>query len=289
MHMAHRLIASLLLLMALLGPGGSALAQSDELLEIDTGRTMKVDDNVVPVVHRAILTLPATPTDTALLFFRGDPGYMLIRSLNDKYPNMHWLAKNESDYLRAGIALVLVDCPTDQWGANRRPPATKCLFDYRSSTQHADDVRRILKRLKDDHGILHPYILGHSLGTVSSRWLSINLGKDEVAGIIHSATINSYAPAIYWLIGNLMRTFPANASGAPMLFVHHERDACPSTPHFMARNQAKDNLVTVRGGLPQGDVCGGQHYHSYGGREEAANKAIIAWIKDHRVEAFVGE
>ena len=66
-------------------------------------------------------------------------------------------------------------------------------------------------------------------------------------------------------------------------------ESLPSTPHFMARNQAKDNLVTVRGGLPQGDVCGGQHYHSYGGREEAANKAIIAWIKDHRVEAFVGE
>lgn len=283
--MTLRMVVLLLLLLNVI----AARAQSVELIEVDTGRTMSDGGGAVPVMQRAILTLPAAPTDTALLYFRGNPGYMLLKSLEDKQRNLGWVGKGEAALMQAGIALVQIDCPTDQLGDSPRPPATKCLGDYRSSKQHADDVRRMMARLKTQHGLSRIFILGHSLGTISSRWLAINLGKDEIAGSIHSAAINSFAPQVYALEGDLPREFPARAAGAPMLNVHNERDACRGTPYNYVRGYAKDNLVTVRGGIAEGDPCGGGHLHSHQGREEVVVNAIIRWIKTKQVDRFVGE
>lgn len=283
--MTVRLLASLLLLSA----WHPLQAQTDVLIEVDTARTMNGGRGPIPVLHRAILTMPATPTNTALLYFKGNPGYMLIRSLQDKQRNLQWLTMAEADILQAGIALVLMDCPTDQWGDSPRPPATNCLGDYRSSKQHADDVRRVMARLKEQYGLSNIYILGHSIGTISSRWLAINLGKDEIAGSIHSSAMNSFSPGLYSLLGNLPRDFPGKSAGAPMLHVHNEKDACRSTPYEFVRDYAKDNLVTVRGGIPEGDPCGGGHLHSHQGREKVVVKAIINWIKTNQVDSLIGE
>lgn len=270
----------------LLLAGNAARAQTETLIEVETGR-MTGDGG--QVLQRAILTMPAVPTDTALLYFRGNPGYMLTKSLRDKQRNLGWVGKGEAQLMQAGIALVQVDCPTDQWGDSPRPPATKCLGDYRSSQQHADDVRRLMARLKTQHGLKNFYILGHSIGTISSRWLAINLGKDEIAGSIHSAAMNSFVPQLFDLMGNLPREFPARSAGAPILNVHNENDACRSTPYNYVKNYSQDNLVTVRGGTPEGDPCGGGHLHSHQGREEVVVNAIIHWIKTKQVDRFVGE
>jgi hypothetical protein len=52
---------------------------------------------------------------------------------------------------------------------------------------------------------------------------------------------------------------------------------------------AGENLVTVRGGVPEGDPCGGTHLHSFGGREELVVRSIISWIKTKKVDRIVGE
>jgi hypothetical protein len=57
----------------------------------------------------------------------------------------------------------------------------------------------------------------------------------------------------------------------------------------MVKQYAGENLVTVRGGLPEGDPCGAGHFHSYRGREEVVVRAIITWIKTGKVERSVGE
>lgn len=221
--MIKRLMVSLLLLLA----SQPLHAQTETLIEVDSGRTMDGGGGRVAVVQRAILTIPGTPTDTALLYFRGDPGYMLAKSLKDKQRNLGWVEKGQSSLLQEGIALVQMDCPTDQWGDSPRPHATTCLNDYRQSKQHADDVRKIMARLKEQHGLSTFYILGHSIGTVSSRWLAINLGKEEIAGTIHSAALNNASPKGHQLeiIGNISKEFPRNSAGAPMLHVHNKLDA----------------------------------------------------------------
>ena len=278
----------MVLLLSFLLAAFSVRAQTETLIEMDAGRTMSDAGGTVPVLQRAILTMPTVPTDTALLYFRGNPGYMLIKSLRDKQRNLGWVGKGEAQLMQAGVALVQVDCPTDQWGDSPRPPATRCLGDYRSS-QHADDVRRLMVRLKAQHGLTKFYILGHSIGTISSRWLAINLGKDEIAGTIHSAAMNSFVPQLYDLVGNLPREFPGKSAGAPILNVHNENDACRSTPYNYVRDYSSGNLVTVRGGIPEGDPCGGGNLHSHQGREAVVVNAIIHWIKTKQVDQYIGE
>ena len=288
--MRNRVLGFALLL---LGYAAPALAQTEVFIEVDTGRTRDEGGKTVSVVQRAILTSPGAPTDTALLYFRGNPGYMLAKSVEDKRRNLGWIGKDGTVgiLMRAGIALVQMDCPTDQWGESPRPPATACLNDYRKSREHADDVRKVLARLKERHELAKFYIMGHSIGTVSSRWLAVNLNKGEIAGTIHSATINMHFPKglLLRIIGDLSSEFPRKAADIPMLHVHNEKDACSVTSYGPVRDYAKGNLVTVKGGEEEGDPCGGGHLHSYQGREAAAMAAIVSWIKAGRIEVTVGE
>ncbi len=260
-----------------------AHAQTDVLIEIDRGRTEGLF-TPTPVVQRAILSRPPAPTDTAVLFFRGYPGIARIQSVADKQRNLlPFMRMNQHLFRDEGIALVIVDCPTDQWGAPG-PHPTRCFDGYRSSREHADDVRSVIARLRDEHGLSKIYVFGHSLGTISSRWLARHLGN-EISGSIHSAAINVSNPNAngYSLFGFAYDTIPA-----PALHVHHENDACRATPYATVKGYAGENLVTVRGGVPEGDPCGGTHLHSYRGREEIVVRSIITWIKTGKVDRLIG-
>lgn len=255
------------------------------LIEADRGRESGIFAKS-PVVQRAILVKPQRPTDTALLVFRGNPGYALIESLADRHKNLPgFIRLNQGLFLQAGIALVVMDCPTDQWGASGGPGPTSCFDDYRSSQQHADDVRSITAKLRGEHGLTRHFIIGHSMGSVSSRWLAKNLGP-ELAGSIHLASVNVANPRGY---GRSMEGFPYGEIAAPVLHVHNARDACRGTPYERVRAYAGDRLMTVRGGVAEGDPCGGGHLHSYQGIEAVVARGIIDWIRTGRVEPVIGE
>ena len=101
--------------------------------------------------------------------------------------------------------------------------------------------------------------------------------------------MNSFVPQLYDLVGNLPREFPGKSAGAPILNVHNENDACRSTPYNYVRDYSSGNLVTVRGGIPEGDPCGGGNLHSHQGREAVVVNAIIHWIKTKQVDQYIGE
>lgn len=254
-----------------------ALAQNDVLIEVDLGRTGRASD-APRVFQRAILSKSEQPTDTALMFYRGNPGIAQIRSVDDKSRNFpSFMRKNQHFFLEANIALVLMDCPTDMWNS--------CSESYRLSAEHADDTRSIMRVLKDQHGISNMYVMGHSMGASSSRGLARSLGN-EIAGSIHSSAMNIAARNGF---GASFFRFPYNSLLAPQLHVHNQNDACRSTPYGPVKEYAGSNLVTVKGGTAMGDPCGGGHLHSHQGREEVVVKAIISWIKTKKVDAVVGE
>src|SRR5215470_12606506 len=261
-----------------------AHSQTDVLIEIERGRTEGVFTKS-PVFQRAILAKPAKPTDTALLFFRGYPGIARIQSVADKQRNLlPFMRMNQQLFAEEGIALVIMDCPTDQWSMFGDLP-TGCVDSYRSSKEHADDVRSVIAKLRDEHGFSKIFVMGHSFGTISSRWLARNLGS-EITGSIHSASMN----------GPNRQGFATSLSGfsydiipAPILHVHNENDACPATPYSLVKAYAGENLVTVRGGVPGGDPCGGTHLHSYQGREELVVRSIMSWMKTGKVDRLIGE
>lgn len=273
----------LFVFLLILGFSTLAGAQTDHLIDTKRNRTDGLFKS--PVYQRAILAKPAKPTDTVLLFFRGYPGISRIQSVKDKQRNLlPFMRMNQHLFQENGIALVVMDCPTDEWGQQGQHP-TACLDDYRSSTDHANDVRAVITILKQEHQYSKIYVIGHSLGSISSRWLAKHLGK-EIAGSIHSASMNIPTPKG---LGSSMLGFDYSAITAPVLHVHHERDDCNSTPYSIVKGYAKERLVTVRGGIPKGDPCGGTHLHSYLGREEVVVKSIISWIKNGKVDPLVGE
>ena len=256
------------------------------LLEADVGRESGVFSKT-PVVQRAILLKPSTPSDTALLFYRGWSGIANIKTENDWKRNLNYLQNNTELFSQAGIALVVMDCPSDE---NSVAPGNKplgCNDDYRSSVKHADDVRKMIALLKEKYGIKNFYVMGHSYGTISSKWLAKNLGN-EIRGSIHSASMtvaNNYNRSY----GSSVESFDMSALKASVLNIHHGDDQCSHTPYSTVVGYSKNNLITVKGGEGTGDVCGGTHLHSMGGREELASKAIIQWIKTGQVQPIVGE
>lgn len=255
------------------------------LLEADAGRESGIFSKT-PVVQRAILLKPSTPSNTALLFYRGWSGIANLKSENDWHRNLNFLKDNTELFAQAGIALVVMDCPTDQ---NSIAPGNKplnCNDDYRSSTEHADDVRKIMAILKNKYGIKNFYVMGHSYGTISSKWLAKNLGN-EIEGSIHSAAMTVASP-YNRTYGYSVQSFDMSALKAPVLNIHHGDDQCPSTPYATVVAYSKNNLITVTGGEGVGDICGGTHLHSIRDREEVSTKAIIQWIKTRQVQANIG-
>jgi hypothetical protein len=153
--------------------------------------------------------------------------------------------------------------------------------------KHADDVKKIMAVLKEKYGITQFYIMGHSYGTISSKWLAKNLGT-EIQGSIHSAAQTVASPRMR-TYGYSAESFDMGSLKAPVLNIHHGDDQCIYTPYSTVLGYSKNNLITVKGGIPNGDVCGGGNYHSFEGREEVSSRAIIQWIKTGQVQSSVGE
>jgi hypothetical protein len=256
------------------------------LIEADAGRETGVFSKS-PVVQRAILLKPSIPSDTALLFYRGWSGIANIKTENDWKRNLNYLQNNTGLFAQAGIALVVMDCPSDENSIAPGNTPLACNDDYRSSIKHANDVRKIMTVLKEKYGITKFFVMGHSYGTISSKWLAKNLGN-EIQGSIHSAAM-THANARNRAYGYSVESFDMSALKAPVLNVHHADDQCIHTPYSTVMAYSNNNLVTVRGGEGTGDVCGGTHLHSMGGREESTSKAIIQWIKAGQVQSTVGE
>ncbi len=272
-RLAHILHAGLITLASIT----PVFAQTDLLIEVDRGRVADKS----PVFQRAILSKPASPTTTALLYFRGNPGIARIRSVADKSPNLTpFIRANEQLFLDEKIALVVMDCPTDRWNG--------CPESYRISAAHADDVRSIIRVLKTEHGLSDIYIMGHSMGGASSRGLARSLGN-EIAGSIHSSVMNVAPRRGGGDFGIHFSGFPYTQLPAPQLHVHNKNDSCPSTPYWPVKEYAGKNLVTVLGGSAEGDPCGGGNLHSHQGRETLVIKSIIEWIKTKKVDPFIGE
>lgn len=256
------------------------------LIEADVGRESGVFSKS-PVIQRAILLKPSIPSNTALLFYRGWSGIANIKTENDWKRNLNYLQNNTELFAQAGIALVVMDCPSDENSVAPGNTPLGCNDDYRSSMKHANDVKKIMAILKEKYGMIQFFIMGHSYGTISSKWLAKNLGN-EIQGSIHSAAM-THANTHKRAYGYSVESFDMSTLKAPVLNIHHGEDQCAHTPYSTVVSYSKNNLITVRGGDGAGDVCGGTHLHSMGGREEVATKAVIQWIKSGQVQSLVGE
>lgn len=239
-----------------------------------------------PVYIRALAWMPEENKDTVILYFNGWP--TIARIENDKT-----FFAGFNKFMRVGtlvkqnIGVVLMDCPTDQWGNKSRDTPTACDDSYRSSRQHVEDIERIVKSLKENQGVKNFYIMGHSHGSISAKLLGKGMGTD-IAGVISSAAVTKRYGVPVSNFGWAGEGFNIDDLKIPTLHIHHAEDGCWSTPYSTVLKYSKNNLVTVQGGIKSEPLCGGG-YHSYEGNEMQINIAIIKWIKTREVTEKIGK
>lgn len=247
------------------------------LIEAQTTRA----DATKPVYIRGALDRAPESTGKVLLFYRGYPGIARIDGADGQVKYLNGQEHFEEmipALLTAGISTVTLDCPSDQQSACRDP--------YRSSQQHADDVKALISVLRS-MGFNEFHLMGHSYGGVSSHWLSVRLG-DELKSVIHSATQSTSPPFINADLAASMKDFPHSAVKTQAVYLHHRDDLCNLTPYSYAKTHGKDGrLITVIGGDRAGPTCGAGSYHGYVGRRAQVAQALVKWIRDGEVIPIV--
>ena len=272
------------------------VALTETPIQIDLGRAYGLISPSAAVLRAVSIQPAAKPSKTALLFFVGWPGILWLpenpmpnRFIEISKRNAFYAITHLGFFPSQDIAFVLVDCPTDQWGSEQRTPDPQgCSDAYRSSPQHADDVKKLIAHLRRTQGIEQVYVMGHSYGSVSSRWLAIRLGN-EIQGSIHSASMSQAAGARFPDYGSSVSRMDMSQASAPWVYLHNQQDQCRNTAYAPNLEVAGPKMITVRGGSPEGDPCGGGHYHSYRGRELEVLQAVARWIRTGDIVSPVGE
>jgi hypothetical protein len=129
------------------------------------------------VYIRALAWLPEQKADAVILYFSGWPTIARIESDKTFYVGFNKFIL-PSKLINENIGIVLMDCPTDQWGIKSPNSPTACDDYYRISDQHVSDVGVVIESLKNSNGLENFYIMGHSHGTISAKYLGEKL-KDR--------------------------------------------------------------------------------------------------------------
>lgn len=264
-------------LLSLVMGASSAQPSGKILVEAQVQRT----DSTQAVVIRGALDRASENTGKVLLLYRGYPGIARIEGADGRVKFLSGQEHFEEMIpllVNAGISTVTLDCPSDQQSA--------CKDSYRSSQQHADDVKALIGELRK-LGFSEFHLMGHSYGAVSSHWLSVRIG-DEFKSVIHSATQSASPRLLNADLAASMKNFSHDAVKTVALYLHHQDDLCHLTPYSYAKANARNGrLVTVVGGDRSGPTCGAGSFHGYLGRRAQVADALVRWVKDGELVSVV--
>ena len=204
--------------------------------------------------------------------FPGHPGIMRLREENGQLRfdlRGNFLVRSRRHWLDNETLVVVVDAPSDQWATFHQ--------GFRESPRYGADVAVLLNETARRFGVEDWTFVGTSEGSVSA---------------FHAARMNPGLARRMILTASL---FQASQNGpglsgvtwdglsARLLWVHHENDPCPYTPHRDAQRFAEKSrspLVTVRGGGPgRGDACQAFTAHGFVGMESETVTAMRSWVK----------
>ena len=137
------------------------------------------------------------------------------------------------------------------------------------ATGSAERIGAIIEDARRRFADVKFYVLGTSRSTLDTIQLAERM-DGKVAGFVHTSSFVD--------IANL----DTRALKSRHLIVHHERDGCRYSLYGPAqRNHEKygTDLITMEGGISQGDSCEAFAYHGYNGIEKETVDKIKAWIK----------
>jgi pimeloyl-ACP methyl ester carboxylesterase len=236
----------------------------------------QAEDVLVNVATRPGVVLPVycmqRPEAVAtLLLISGGTGGM--GKLQDGHPtSQNFLVRSRDFFAQAGFDVAVLGIPSDRSDLGGG--------DYRMSDAHMQDVRSVVQQLKQRNG-LPVWIIGTSMGTISTTAAAIAFGREELAGVVLTSSITSRHKS------GAVTQQKLESITIPVLVLHHALDSCkfcvPSeAAHIVDRlvNAPIKKFIEVEGGgQASGDSCGALHYHGYIGIEQEAVRRITDWVR----------
>jgi hypothetical protein len=202
------------------------------------------------------------------ILFAGGPGKVDLEreTARTTFDRGNFLVRSRQLFARSGIAVAVVDAPSDQSQGMDDP--------FRLGSAHAEDIGKVITDLKTRFPSLPVFLVGTSRGTISAASIGRRAGKD-VDGVVLTATLFLATKKQPGLSGFDFATIPS-----PLLFVHHVEDGCAYTPHSSARRLAdRYPLISVSGGpAPQSLPCEALSAHGFLGKEADTVSAIAKWM-----------
>lgn len=141
------------------------------------------------------------------------------------------------------------------------------------STGSEERMGAIVRDIRSRYPGVQVYIVGTSRSTLSTMRLAEKM-DGQVTGFVHTASMNGIA------------RFDTRELRSRHLLVHHAEDTCRFTGYGSAQANSErygTPLITMQGGISQGDVCDAWAYHGFNGVEQETVAHIRAWINQtHR-------
>jgi hypothetical protein len=185
-----------------------------------------------------------------------------------------------------GFATALIDSPSDHTGEDG-------LAGFRSSSQHADDLGKVIADVRARaNGLV--WLIATSRGTISAANAASRLsGPSAPDGLVLTSAVMSGARSGRkpW-VRETVFDLSLEKIRMPVLVVGHASDTCARTPatlmpHITARtNGAREQVVTVSGGpgagsgaQPSIDACQGRSPHGFVDQEVEVAAGIARFIR----------
>jgi len=238
-----------------------ALAASYEAIEIVPTR---------PDVTVRLLVIKAnSKPSTALILFPGADGAKHFGEKDGRFwVSNNFLMRTSTDLAAAGYIVVALDAPSDQGHGMSDP--------FRTSPQHAKDVRKIIAYLKEKHRISSLYLVGTGKGTLSVAYLAAVFDEPAIDGVILTAV---YPPSE-------CAGIDFSDIDDPVLIIHHLYDECRTTPvqgafemkKRLAESPQVDIVVVTGGSLSASTPCNALSNHGFYGMEKPVIQVMKDWI-----------
>jgi hypothetical protein len=232
------------------------------------------------VTVRLLVIKANSKPSTALLLFPGADGAKHFGEKDGRFwVSKNFLMRSAGDLAAAGYIVVAVDVPSDQsYGMSDQ---------FRTSPQHAKDIRKIIAYLKEKHRVTSLYLVGTSRGTISAAYLASVIDDPAIVGEILTAV---YPPAD-------LSGIDFSEVDDPILIIHHVYDQCRATPYHGAmdlKNQLtespKVDLVSVTGGVPPASgPCEALSSHGFYGVEQPVVRVMTDWLAGKPVPERIGK
>ena len=215
-----------------------------------------------------------------IVAFPGGKGYMNISDGMFGVDFGNYSDRSFTVYIRnklrsLGFSVAVVDHPSNKGAKMGR---------FRESRKHGKNILAIINRMKQDADV-PVWLYGHSRGTIAAASQTINLGKENVQGVVLSGSIgggpnhNTY-----------VRDMPLENINVPALVMSADNDLCDWTPKedavVIGKKLVNSPNVKVKyhkGADPHkhDKVCRSGSAHSYNGIEHKVTDHIVAFIKEN--------